>query len=90
VIGLFVEVPEMSSEKAAQVNNALNLGGKPPKGQVFHAEGPMEGGGTRVVDIWESQESLDTFMRNQLGPVFQRLNIPMPQPVIWPISLLLR
>jgi hypothetical protein len=54
----------------------LNLGGKPPQGQIFHAEGPMEGGGTRVVDVWESQEALDAFLRDHVGPIFRRRNIP--------------
>jgi hypothetical protein len=85
-----VEIPELSSEESAQIIADLNLGGKPPKGQIFHAEGPMEGGGTRVIDVWESPEALDAFLRDQLGPIVQRRNIPLPQPTIWPIATLLR
>lgn len=90
MIGLLVEVPGLSSEASAEIIKTLNLGGKPPKGQIFHAEGPMEGGGTRVVDVWESQAALDAFMRDQLGPILHRMQIDLPRPTIWPILELLR
>lgn len=90
MIGVLVEIPELSTQESARIIEDLNLGGNPPKGQIFHAEGPMEGGGTRVIDVWESQEALDAFMRNQLGPVVQRHNIPIRRPTIWPITILLR
>ena len=75
MIGLLVEMPDLSTEQSARIIDELGLGGKPPAGQVFHAEGPMAGGGTRVVDVWESQEALDAFMRDQLGPIIQRLGL---------------
>ena len=90
MIGLLVEMPELSTEQSARIIDELGLGGKPPAGQVFHAEGPMADGGTRVVDVWESQEALDAFMRDQLGPIIQRLGLSMPSPTIWPIATLLR
>ena len=86
-----IELPDMSSDQAAAVLQALDLGGKPPAGQVLHLEGPMEGGGTRVVDVWESPEALETFIRERLGPIMLDLGVQPPQPTLtWPVLAVLK
>ena len=51
-------------------------------------------GGLRVVDVWESQEALDTFVRDQLMPALQRLDIALPPnfrpAMVWPVSAMLK
>jgi hypothetical protein len=51
-------------------------------------------GGLRVVDVWESQDALDAFVRDQLMPALQRLGIAFPpnfQPTaVWPVSAILK
>lgn len=90
MIGLLVELPDMTSEQAAEVLRKLNPGGKPPAGQVLHVEGPMEGGGTRVVDVWESMDAFEAFMTNQLGPIMGPMGIAAPKPLVWPITTVLK
>lgn len=81
----------MSSAQAATVLEELDLGGKPPAGQVLHVEGPMEGGGTRVMDVWESQEAFEGFIHERLAPIMQRLGVTPPTPtVVWPVLAVLK
>ena len=47
-----IEIPGMNQEQSAAVLRELGLTNTPPPGQILHIEGPMEGGGTRVVDVW--------------------------------------
>jgi hypothetical protein len=38
-----------------------------------------------VVDVWESQELMDNFVKTQLAPAMQKLNIPFPKVEIYPV-----
>ena len=38
-----------------------------------------------VIDVWESEQSLMDFIQGTLGPIFQRLSIPTPQPKIYEV-----
>lgn len=70
-----------------QVMSQLNLGGHAPQGCLYHTAGPIEGG-WRVVDVWESQDALNTFMAT-LGPIAQSAGVAQPQVTIWPIHNIL-
>ena len=87
------EIPGITQDQGAAIIRELGLGGKPPAGQVLHVEGPMEGG-LRVVDVWESQEALDAFVRDRLMPAIQRLGIAFPEnfgpTAVWPVSAILK
>ena len=83
------EFPGGRQEQFDQVLEKLQLGGKSPPGQIFHVEGPMEGG-WRVVDVWESQEAIDKFFQGKLGQALQEAGITAPQPQIWPVHLILK
>lgn len=37
-----------------------------------------------VVDVWESPEALNEFVAGTLGPIFQKLGVPVPQPMVYP------
>jgi hypothetical protein len=93
-IAYIIEIPSMNQEQSAAVLRELGLTNTPPSGQILHIEGPMEGGGTRVVDVWESQEVFDTFIRDRLQPAFERAGVSMPpdlQPTAaWPVSAILK
>ena len=62
--------------------DALQLNGRLAKGGIFHVAGPTEDG-VRIVDVWESQELLDEFLRDRLGPVMGQLQVPQPTVTIW-------
>lgn len=47
-------------------------GGGLPSGQTHHFAGPTDDG-YKVIAIWDSQESLDTFISDVLQPAFAEL-----------------
>jgi quinol monooxygenase YgiN len=87
-LAFLFEFPGGRQEQFDQVLEKLQLGGKSPPGQLFHVEGPMEGG-WRVVDVWESQEALDKFFQEKLGQALQEAGLATLQPQVWPVHTLL-
>jgi hypothetical protein len=89
-----IEIPGMNQEQSAAVLRELGLTNTPPAGQILHIEGPMEGGGTRVVDVWESQEAFDAFIRDRLQPAFAKAGVTWPSDLrptaVWPVSAILK
>jgi hypothetical protein len=81
-------IPGVTAEQGAAVLREIGLSG-PPAGQVLHIEGPMEGG-LRIVDVWESQEALETFVGTLLMPAIQRLGLDFGAGVqpkaVWPVT----
>ncbi|MFF7729330.1 hypothetical protein [Streptomyces sp. NPDC008001] len=55
----------------------------PSAGLIAHVAGPMEGGGWRVTDVWESPEALEAWAKT-LGPVLADLGFADMQPSITP------
>jgi hypothetical protein len=88
-LAFLFEFPGGKQEQFDQVLEKLQLGGKATQGQLFHVEGPMEGG-WRVVDVWESQEAADKFFQEKLGQALQEAGLAIPQPQVWPVHRLLK
>ena len=93
-IAYVIEIPGMNQEQSAAVLRALGPSNTPPAGQILHIEGPMEGGGTRVVDVWESQDVFDAFIRDRLQPAFEKAGVAWPADLrptaAWPVSAILK
>ena len=53
-------------------------GGASEPGCLFHYATPTEDG-FRGVDVWESAEAFDRFVRERLGPVLDHLGITAPE-----------
>ena len=89
-VAFLIEIPDFTPEQSAAVLRELGLDTNPAVGQVFHLEGPMEGGGMRVVDVWESPEAFQAFAQERLAPAFQRVGASLPadmQPqAVWPVT----
>ena len=88
-VAFLIEIPGFTPEQSAAVLQELGLDKNPAAGQVFHLEGPMEGG-MRIVDVWESPEAFQAFAHDRLGPAFQKAGVTMPadmQPTaVWPVT----
>src|SRR5215831_5655555 len=57
-VAFLQEVPGATQEQYDQVVETLR--GQTAEGRIFHVAGPIEGG-WRIVDVWESQESVNKF-----------------------------
>jgi hypothetical protein len=81
-IAVLFEAPGVTQE---QYDATLReVGSELQPGQIFHLAGPMEDG-WRVVDVWESQEALDTFWREKLGQAMQNAGMPELQPEVFQV-----
>ena len=86
-LAVLLEFPGARQEQFTQV--AEKVGSKSPPGLLYHVEGPIEGG-WRVVDVWESQEAVETFFQDTLGQVLQEAGIAIPEPQFWPAQRIIK
>ena len=57
---MLVEIPGVDRETYERVVKKVNEQGGTPRGSIFHAGGPIEGG-YRLFELWESREHADAF-----------------------------
>ena len=81
---MIMTFPGVTQEQYEAVLQQLNLGGRMPPGGIFHAAGPIEGG-WRVVDVWETQEAFDIFLREKLEQAMQNAGMAPPEVEAWPV-----
>lgn len=79
-------------EDYQRMAEVLGVAEEPPAGMLTHIAMHAETG-VRVVEVWESQEAYDTFVRDRLGPALEKMGVdrwaaPPPQghPVIYHVS----
>ena len=76
---IYFPVEGMSVEKYAEIQRRLEAAGAgAPKGRSYHVSFQM-GDGLQVVDVWDSQESLDAFGETLL-PIMGALGADPGQP----------
>jgi hypothetical protein len=83
-VGLIMTFPRGTQEQYDAVLQQLNLGGRMPPGGISHAAGPIEGG-WRVVDVWETQEAFDIFLREKLEQAMHNVGLEPPEVEVWPV-----
>jgi hypothetical protein len=59
-VGIRAKMPGATQEQFEKVDRLIDLKGNPPKGLVFRAAGPIDGG-WGVISFWESRQDFDTF-----------------------------
>jgi hypothetical protein len=66
-------LPEMVTlDQALAVSKEVGASGEPPAGGISHGI-IVDGGRVKVIDIWESQEALDTFSQQRLIPAIMKV-----------------
>ncbi|HKG36327.1 MAG TPA: hypothetical protein VKA89_07830 [Solirubrobacterales bacterium] len=76
---LIAEIPNGSYEQYLEVNRKAEVDDNPPDGLIIHTAGRMEnGGGLRIVDVWDSREAYDRFDEERLGPALREAMPEMP------------
>jgi len=53
------------------INAHMGVRENPPEGLIIHTAGTTDGGGFRIVDVWESREHFERFMADRLGPAIK-------------------
>jgi len=84
IVVLF-ESTELTQEKYDSIIAEMGDQDKPqyPRRPVHVAY--QNGNNFCVIDVWNSQEELNDFFQNTLGPIFGKLGITPPPPQIFPI-----
>jgi hypothetical protein len=75
-----LEFEGYGADTYARVNDLMGIDadtgqGDWPAGLHTHLAGPTEGGGWIVIEVWESQEDQDEFMKTRLGPALQKAGV---------------
>jgi hypothetical protein len=69
-----IDGDDRSTTNYDAVNERLNPEADKPAGLIVHTAGfDEEGGVFRILDVWESQEDADRFMRERLTPLVEEM-----------------
>jgi len=59
-VGIRIKLPGVTAEQFDRAHDHINPERTPPKGLIFHASGPIDGG-WGIIDFWESRADFDAF-----------------------------
>lgn len=68
--------PELYDETVEKVFGGPMTSENKPDGLVSHVAAPGADGGFQVVEVWESEEALNTFLNERLIPAVQEIGAP--------------
>jgi len=80
---LIAEVPNLPEEVYASMADQMGPLMRASKGFIFHAGGPDQAGGWRVIEIWESEEDGQSWFDQNVKP-----NLPpgiVPKQTYYPL-----
>jgi hypothetical protein len=83
-VAMLIEFPGGNISQYDRVISRLNLKGRTYKGGLFHVAGATDDG-VRVVDVWESQEAFDSFLKDKLGAALEAEGLEPPQISTWEV-----
>jgi hypothetical protein len=78
-VGIRIKLPGVSQEEYDALNAQIDPASAPPKGLLFHASGPVEGG-WGVIDFWESRQDFDAFVETRLQSSIAAAGVQMQGP----------
>ena len=64
--------PGGTEEQARTVAEELGQSNIDPPGRILFGAGPVEGG-YQIIQVWESQADMDSFLESSFRPAMQRL-----------------
>jgi hypothetical protein len=83
-VAMMVDNPQGSQETYDQVRKEVGL--DRPAGGVLHVAGPSPNGGWRVIEVFDSEDAANRFVKEHLAPAFQAIGAPPPPPPeLWPV-----
>ena len=64
-VGIRIKITGIGQEEYDKVNAHVDPASNPPKGLLFHASGPIDGG-WGIIDFWESRQDFDAFFSTRV------------------------
>jgi hypothetical protein len=88
---MVMDVPGGTKEQYDQVNEILGIHGDDsmPEGLISHTCGASDDG-VVIVDVWDSEASLERFFEEGLGAALAQAGVPQPEPRVVPVHNHLR
>jgi hypothetical protein len=82
---MMLDFDGMSVEQYEQVNESMDIRGDEdaPDGLISHTAA-LTDNGIMIVDVWESEESLERFFEERLGAALAEAGVPQTQPRVLP------
>lgn len=71
---MLMQWPEVTEAKYQEARKVVNWEGDVPKGAIFHTAW-FAADGFHVLDVWESREDFEAFVRDRLTPGIQQIGI---------------
>lgn len=80
-VTMFLELPRATTEQYDQLNESMGIHGPEdePDALISHVCAVVDDG-LMIFDVWRSQEELDEFLQNRVGPAAQRAGVAPAQP----------
>ncbi len=70
-ISRYQEARQATLEAYDALNQRMGVPENPPDGLLSHAVAPMEGGGLRFWEVWESKDHMNRFEEERLIPAMR-------------------
>lgn len=83
------EVPDTTLDQYEEVMKLAHPNGRLAPGCLMHVAGPYDGG-LRAIDVWESQEAFDAFLRERLQPALVKNGVAPPKVETWTVHNMLK
>ena len=84
-VAMLVDNPEGTAEAYEAVR--ARIGPEQPVGGILQVARPGPNGGFRIIELWESREEAERFIRERLRPAFKAVCVPGPfsPPQFWTV-----
>jgi hypothetical protein len=78
---MFLELPGATTEQYDRLNEAMGIHSPDdePDALISHVCARVDGG-LMIFDVWRSQEDLDDFLQNRVGPAARELGVTAAEP----------
>jgi hypothetical protein len=76
-----LEIPDGTADQLDEAVKRLGVGpNNLPEGQIAHVQVVTDGGGVRVIDVWDSEEAFGRFMQEKLAALIAEGVMPAVEP----------
>jgi hypothetical protein len=79
---MILEWQGVTTDDYERVNEAMGINGDAdaPQGLIEHVAALTDDGELVIVDLWENEQELGTFVETRLGPAIKQLELPEAKP----------